>query len=121
MGKMINHIGFDFVALRILHIRIRAQIEPSVQYQAGCVENSKSIQGIFRCGRIDLFTKCFGDEKTPYAATADVQPRTGPVCSTLKTAAIVLKVEPLPTPVAVKRMMNKTKNGQKYCSGVTDL
>lgn len=63
MGKMINHIGFDFVALRILHIRIRAQIEPPVQYQAGCVENSKSIQGIFRCGRIDLFTKCFGDEK----------------------------------------------------------
>ena len=47
--------------------------------------------------------------------------RLGPACSALKTMAMVLKVEPLPTPVAVKSMMNKTKNCQKYCSGVGDL
>ena len=57
-------IGFDFVALRILYIGIRTQVEPPVQYKANCVENSESIQGIFRSGRTDLFTKYCGDEKS---------------------------------------------------------
>ena len=64
MEKTIDHIGFGFTALRIIHIRIGAQIEPPVQCEAGCVESSKSIQGIFRSGRIDLLTKYFGDEKS---------------------------------------------------------
>ncbi len=32
-----------------------------------------------------------------------------------------LKVEPLPIPVAVKRIINRIKNCQKYSSGVADL
>ena len=64
MNKTIGHIGFELTALRVLHIRIGAQIEPPVQYEAGCVESSKSIQGVFRSGRIDLLTKYFGDEKS---------------------------------------------------------
>ena len=64
MEKTIRHIGFVFVALRILYIRIRAQVEPPVQYKTNCVENSESIQGIFRSGCIDLLTKYFGDEKS---------------------------------------------------------
>jgi hypothetical protein len=35
--------------------------------------------------------------------------------------AIDLKVEPLPIPVAVKRIINRIKNCQKYYSGVADL
>ena len=65
--------------------------------------------------------KTFGMIKAPYAATADVQPSTGPAYSSLNTIAMVLNVEPFPTPVAVNKIINNIKNGQKYSSEVTDL
>ena len=52
-------------------------------------------------------------------AMADVQANTGPACSLEKINGIMRNVEPLPIPVVANSTMNVSRNGMKYCSGLS--
>lgn len=98
-----------------MKLRILTQIKPPVNHRAYGVKHSKAIQYIFRSCGFNLFTNKHlrNDKRTIHAATADVQPNTGPACSLLNTCEMVLKVEPLPKLVIANNTTNKIKNGQK--------
>src|SRR5512143_2217122 len=62
-----------------------------------------------------------GATNAPYAATADVQPSTGPACVRSKITPIERNVEPLPIPLAANSTTKSSMNTRKYCSGAAEL
>ena len=54
-----------------------------------------------------------GKMAAPYAATAEVKPNTGPVCSALNKADICLKVDPLLLPVEENKSRKEMRKGKK--------